>query len=126
MITSGLEDYLELIYNRISESKEVKAIDIANAFNVSRASVSEALIRLADMDLIVYEGRKGIHITDKGIEEAKRIVNAHQVLANFFVEVLGVDKISAEKNACKIEHVIDGCLLEKISEFTDKYKKFSR
>ena len=60
MITSGLEDYLELIYNSISEDKDIKAIDIANAFNVSRSSVSEALIRLADMDLIVYEGRKGI------------------------------------------------------------------
>ena len=122
MITSGLEDYLELIYNSISEDKDIKAIDIANAFNVSRSSVSEALIRLADMDLIVYEGRKGIRITQKGVEEAKRIVNAHQVLSQFFIEILGVDNVTAEKNACKIEHVIDKELLEKISEFLKIYK----
>lgn len=118
MITSGLEDYLELIYNSIVQKKDVKAIDIANAFNISRSSVSEALIRLADMDLIIYEGRKGISITPKGIDEAKRIVNTHLVLAKFFVDVLGVDEQVAEKNACKIEHVIDKELVEKISELT--------
>ena len=123
MITSGLEDYLELIYNSILQKKEVKAIDIANAFNISRSSVSEALIRLADMDLIIYEGRKGISITPKGIDEAKRIVNTHQVLAKFFVDVLGVDEQIAEKNACKVEHVIDKELVDKISEFTIFYEK---
>ena len=123
MITSGLEDYLELIYNSILQKKEVKAVDIANAFNISRSSVSEALIRLADMDLIIYEGRKGISITPKGIDEAKRIVNTHQVLAKFFVDVLGVDEQIAEKNACKVEHVIDKELVDKISEFTIFYEK---
>ena len=65
MITSGLQDYIELIYNSITENKELKAIDIANKFNISRSSVSEALIRLSDLDLILYEGRKGIKITEK-------------------------------------------------------------
>ena len=50
MITSSLEDYLEYIHNKISSEKTVKAIDVANKFNVSRPTVSEALIKLADMD----------------------------------------------------------------------------
>ena len=74
MITSSLEDYLEFIHNKILHDKQIKAVDIANHFNVSRASVSEALIRLADLDLIIYEGRKGIKITQKGIEQAKKTV----------------------------------------------------
>ena len=36
------------------QDKAIKAIDIANKFNVSRPTVSEALIRLADLDLIIY------------------------------------------------------------------------
>ena len=75
MLTKSLEDYLEFIYFFISENKDIKAVDIANKFSISRASVSEALIRLADMDLIIYEGRKGIKITQKGVEEAKKIIN---------------------------------------------------
>ena len=117
MITSGLEDYIELIYNSISNNKEIKAIDISHAFNISRPAVSEALIRLMDMDLIIYEGRKGIKITPKGIVEAKKIINKHNILYRFFKEVLGVEDELADKNACKIEHVIDEELLSKLDKF---------
>lgn len=118
MITSGLEDYLELIFNSIQEGKNIKAVDIANTFNISRPSVSEALIRLADMDLIIYEGRKGIAITKKGEEEAKKIIKKHSVLCNFFNEILNIDFETATKNACKIEHVVDDNVIEKIEKFT--------
>ena len=118
MITSGLEDYLELIYKEIKQNNDIKAIDIANRFNVSRPSVSEALIRLADLDLIIYEGRKGISITEKGVCEAKKILKKHQVLSSFFSEILGESIDIADKNACKIEHVIDQSLIEKIKKFT--------
>ena len=121
MITSGLEDYLELIYNTISQNKEIKAIDIANKFNISRPSVSEALIRLADLDLIIYEGRKGIKITQKGIEQARKIIKKHKILSDFFINVLKIDKNLAEKNACKIEHVIDDELIEKIKLYTESH-----
>jgi len=125
MLTSGLQDYLELIYNSILNNKEIKAIDIANKFNISRPSVSEALIRLADKDLIIYEGRKGIKITEKGIYEAKKIIRKHSVLCNFFNSVLGADLKSASENACRIEHVIDESLIENIKNFSDYCKKNS-
>ena len=118
MITSGLEDYLELIYKKINEQKDIKAVDIANTFNVSRPSVSEALMRLREMNLIIYEGRKGIQITSKGIVEAKKIVKKHQVLSKFFHEILGVAPDIADKNACRIEHVIERELVDKIQSFT--------
>lgn len=119
MITPGLEDYLEFIYNRIKEHKNVKAIDIANAFNISRPSVSEALIRLADLDLIIYEGRKGLKITSKGIKEAKKVVNKHKILFNFFTEILDISPETADKNACRIEHVIEKELIDRIKDFTE-------
>ncbi len=119
MLTKGLEDYLELIYKTILNNKNIKAVDIANEFNISRSSVSEALIRLADLDLIIYEGRKGIKITKKGITEAKKIINKHDILLKFFKEVLKIDYQIANKNACKIEHVADDCVLEKIKNFSD-------
>ena len=123
MITSGLEDYLELIYNAILQNKKIKAVDIANEFKISRSSVSEALIRLADIDLIIYEGRKGITITPFGIEEAQKIIKKHKTLSTFFNEILGIDKELASKNACKIEHYIDEILIEKIQKFTSFCKE---
>jgi len=122
MITKSLEDYLEYIHNKISSEKTVKAIDIANKFNVSRPTVSEALIRLADMDLIIYEGRKGIKITQKGIEQAKKTVKKHEILSSFFVNILKIDSTLADKNACKIEHVIDDELIEKMNEYIKSHE----
>lgn len=123
MITKSLEDYIEYIYTSISNDKELKAIDIAKKFNISRASVSEALIRLCELGLVIYEGRKGILVTEKGEIEAKRVIKKHQILLNFFNKTLNVEYEKASDNACKIEHVIDDdvvSILEKFNQFSDK------
>ena len=46
-LTSSLEDYLECTYNCIKKNGSVKAVEIAKKLNVSRASVTEALNKLA-------------------------------------------------------------------------------
>ena len=123
MITKSLEDYIEYIYTSISNDKELKAIDIAKKFNISRASVSEALIRLCELGLVIYEGRKGILVTEKGEIEAKRVIKKHQILLNFFNKTLNVEYEKASDNACKIEHVIDDdvvSILEKFNQFSNK------
>lgn len=123
MITKSLEDYIEYIYTSLSNDKELKAIDIAKKFNISRASVSEALIRLCELGLVIYEGRKGILVTEKGETEAKRVIKKHQILLNFFNKTLNVEYEKASDNACKIEHVIDDdvvSILEKFNQFSDK------
>lgn len=125
MITQGLEDYIEIIYNKISNGEDIKAVDIAHEFGVSRSSVSEALIRLADKDLIIYEGRKGIKITPKGEAEAKKVIKKHKILSEFFCDILGIDEIISQQNACKIEHVIDETVIEKIKSFSAYCKKYN-
>lgn len=122
MITKSLEDYLEFIHNKLIQDKEIKAIDIANKFKISRPSVSEALIRLADMDLIIYEGRKGIKITEKGTLQAQKTIKKHKILSDFFTKILDIDLISADNNACKIEHVIDDNIIEKMEIYIKNHE----
>ena len=55
ILSSGLEDYLECIYNNIQEKGSVKAIEISKELDVSRASVTDALHRLAQKNYINYE-----------------------------------------------------------------------
>ena len=115
-LTSSLEDYLEIIYNKIKENSKVKAIDISRELNVSRASVTEALNKLAKNGFINYEKYGQIIITDEGIKKAKEIVFLHQELTNFF-ENLGIDSIEASENACKIEHIISNNIKKRIQDF---------
>jgi len=117
MFTKSQEDYLETIYTQIQNGKNPRAIDIANEFNISRASVSEALIKLTELNLIEYESRKYIKITPKGEFEAKRILNKHKVLTKFLNEILGIEITNSNKNACRIEHVIEQEIIDKIEKF---------
>lgn len=105
-LSASLEDYLEIICNLLETSQSVKAVEIAKKLNISRASVSEALMKLAEKELIIYEGHKGITITPLGLKKAQEVILKHNTLTAFFENTLGLEKTTAEENACKIEHVI--------------------
>ena len=83
-LSASLEDYLELICNLLETSSCVKAVEIAKKLNISRASVSEALVKLADKNLIIYEGHKGITITPEGLKKAKEVILKHNTFTSFF------------------------------------------
>lgn len=116
-LSASLEDYLEIICNLLETSQSIKAVEIAKKLNISRASVSEALTRLAEKKLIVYEGHKGITITPEGEKKAKEVINKHNALTSFFEEILGFDRQVSEENACKIEHIINSEVFERIKQF---------
>ena len=116
-LTASLEDYLEIIYNSIETNNSIKAVEIAKRLNISRASVSEALTRLSDKGLIVYEGHKGITITEEGRKKAKKVIVKHNTLSAFFENTLGITKEIAEESACKMEHVISEDVFKRIAQF---------
>ena len=122
-LSSSLEDYLEVICNHIDENKTVRAVDISKKLNVSRASVTEALKKLASKGMLLYDRYGSITMTEKGIKEAQRVVSKHTSLQKFFEKVLGLETEEASQNACRIEHVISEKAFEKISEFTENYIK---
>lgn len=121
-LTSGLEDYIEVISNHLKYHQKVRAIDISRELNVSRASVSEALKRLADMGLINYSRYDVISITEEGEKAAQRVINRHNLLKSFFTEILGLKDNEAAENACKIEHVITENVYNRLTD----YVKFNR
>lgn len=118
LLTSSLEDYLEIIYNFEKSENSIRAIDISKELNISRASVAEALRKLVSKGLITYN--KNIKLTDEGKKMASSVVSKHRVLQTFFEEVLKLDSQEASDNACRIEHVISQAAFDKIADFIKK------
>lgn len=116
-LSASLEDYLEIICNLLETSQSVKAVEIAKKLNISRAAVSEALTKLADKDYILYQGHKGITITEKGLKKAQEVIDKHNTLTSFFMNILNLEQEEAITNACKIEHVISDELFSKLKKF---------
>lgn len=119
-LTASLEDYLEVIYNHDDLINNIRPIDISKKLNVSRASVSEALKKLATKGYISYGRYDNIVLTDNGIKMAQKISSKHRVLQLFFENILGLSSEEASINACRIEHVISENAYIKISEYIAK------
>ena len=79
-LTASLEDYLEIICNYDNSEKKIRAIDISKELKVSRASVTEALKKLASKNYITYGRYDNIALTDEGRQIALQIVSKHTIL----------------------------------------------
>ncbi|OPY79168.1 MAG: Transcriptional regulator MntR [Syntrophorhabdus sp. PtaU1.Bin058] len=118
-LTASLEDYLEAIFHIIAEKHAVKPRDIAKRLKVSYASVTGALRALAEKRMIHYTPYDLITLTETGETAAKDVVRRHEVLKDFFVEVLAVPDADADTAACLMEHSIPKAIVERFIEFVE-------
>ena len=107
------EMYLETILMLSEKQGKVRAIDIANAMDFSKPSVSRALGILRSSDFITIDNGGLITLTEKGETLAKKIYDRHKVVSNMLTS-LGVSEITAQADACKIEHDISDETFEAI------------
>lgn len=119
VLTASLEDYLEAIFQIISEKSAVRPKDIAARLRVSGASVTGALRSLALKELINYAPYDEITLTSAGRAAAKDVVRRHEVLRDFFVKVLAVEEDHADQAACRMEHSIPRDILERFVRFVE-------
>ena len=99
------EDYLEAILILHNQKGAVRSVDVARHMDVSKPSVSHAVTTLRDGGFLTMDEDYFLHLTDLGREVAEKIYERHC----FFTEKLiaaGVDEQIAERDACRIEHVI--------------------
>lgn len=116
-ITGSLEDYLETIFRILGRSAVARVRDIAEELDVSPASVTPAMKRLAEKELIRYSKRNYIELTEKGLLIARRTMTSHKLLSRFLTEILGIDREQAENDACEMEHFLSESSMERLAAF---------
>ena len=119
LLESG-ENYLETILVLTKRNGSVRSIDIAEEMNFTKASVSRAMSILKRDNYIIMEPDGRILLTKDGQKKAAAVYDRHVTLTRFINELLGVDEKIAEKDACRIEHVISEETLKAISEKLDE------
>ena len=119
-IHESAEMYLETIYTLSLNSTCVRSIDVAEALNYSRPSVSRAVGLLKKDGYLKMDEDGLLTLTEKGRALAERIYERHTVLAAA-LEALGVDKETAAEDACKIEHDISDRTFEAIKAHMKTY-----
>ena len=109
------EDYLEAILVLHKKAGMVRSVDVARHLDVSKPSVCHAVATLRDGGSLTMDVDYFLHLTDIGREVAEQIYEKHR----FFTERLiaaGVAPETAERDACRIEHVISDESFQKLKK----------
>jgi len=122
-LTASQEDYLEAIYHISSEKEVARAKDISKYLDVRASSVTGALRVLSKMGLINYAPYDLISLTGEGIVAARDIVQRHEALEKFLVNVLGVEPREADEAACKMEHAVPREIINRLVKYSEYVEK---
>ncbi|MBS5915814.1 MAG: metal-dependent transcriptional regulator [Clostridia bacterium] len=109
------EDYLECILRLQNRQGDVKSIDVANAMNYSKPSISRAMKILAEKGFIQMDKKKYIHLTEEGLKKAEAVYKRHLLIKEALITLLDVSPETAEQDACRIEHIVSQETVDKLS-----------
>lgn len=120
LLSASMQDYLEAILEIEVDGNVVRITDIANKLKIAKASVNQTINKLKEIGLVCQKTYGPVELTEDGREMADRIIQRHRKLRQFLVEVLGVDSLVAEKDACLMEHAVSSQTMERLTEFLSK------
>lgn len=111
------ENYLEVILDIQREQGRVRSVEVARRVGVSRASVSKALGVLREAGLVEPSFYGAVVLTEAGFRRAKEVRARHDLLCRFLRDGLGVPAEIAERDACRIEHIVSREMLAHVSRW---------
>ena len=133
LLTPSMEDYLEMIYRCSVNDKFVRLNKIAQMLNVRDSSASKMMKKLGELSFINYEKYGIIQLTNKGLETGKYLLDRHNIIENFLINLGSNNEVLAETEL--IEHVISNETVQKIymlnmffkenKDILDKYQHFN-
>ena len=117
-LTDAVEDYLKAIYKLSATGGRVTTKELASRLNVSPASVTGMVKRLASCDpsWVDYQKHRGVLLTPEGKRAALEIIRHHRLIEMFLHEVLGYPWEDVHDEAERLEHVISEKFEERIAD----------
>lgn len=115
----SVEDYLETILILSEEKPVVRSVDIANETGFSKPSISIAVKNMKAKNYITVSDEGYITLSESGRDIAERVYERHKFFRKWLIS-LGVDKETANDDACRIEHVITKESFEAIRNSVEK------
>lgn len=113
------EMYLEVIYNIEQNNEVIRSIDVAKELGYSKPSINRAINKLKQDGLISQEPYGHITMTKIGRDIAKRIKNRHVYLTEYLMLSLGLVRLTAEADACRIEHIVSKETMDAVRNYVD-------
>jgi len=123
--SQSAEDYLERIHELIEEKGYARVVDIATSLAVKQASVTSMVQKLAELGYLNYEKYRGLILTDKGREVARKIQMRHLTLSRFF-SLFDLDAETQKRDIEGMEHHLSPdtvAILADLAVYFEKHPK---
>ena len=108
--------YLEAIYYMWFEKEPLRSARLADWLGVSRPTVAIGLRRMTRDGLVRMNGRKEIELTEAGLRAAESIVRRHRIMERWLTDVLGLDWVTADAEAARLEHAVSEVVEQRLFE----------
>lgn len=119
-LSQAEENYLKAIYKISSEEGvPVSNNSISVEMSTSAASVTDMINRLSQKELVHYQKRKGVRLTEAGATTATHLVRKHRLWETFLVEKLNFTWDEVHELAEQLEHIKSRELINRLDEFLD-------
>ncbi|SVC34056.1 uncharacterized protein METZ01_LOCUS286910, partial [marine metagenome] len=119
MLSEAVQDYLKVIY-KLSRAPEAAAMVsttlIAERMEVSAASATNMIKKLAELRLLEHRPYQGVELTPSGVKMALEIVRHHRLLELYLRQALGYNWDTVDAEAERLEHAISEDFEDRIDE----------
>lgn len=115
------EDYLEAVYV-LSKQHDVRIVDLAVRLERKLPTVSVAVRELGKKEYVSRDERGRVSLTEKGKQVAEKVYGRHCYYRDLLVRA-GVEPEQAEREGCRMEHVLSDASHQKLKEYIGKLEK---
>ena len=112
----SVEDYLKTIWE-VSGAGVASTKDVAERLLIAPPSVTNMFVRLREMGFVEYERYRGVSLTERGREEALRLVRRHRLIETFLLQHLGYSWDEVHEEAERLEHAVSDGFTERLAEY---------
>jgi len=123
VLSSSMEDYIEMIYRLSCESNDLRVNDLSEALNVQPPSTTKMIKRLSKEGYVFYEKYGLIKLTQKGNDIGSYLLKRHKTVSDF-LNIIGINENLLEQTE-KLEHAVNEEILIKINKLTKFLKNSS-
>ena len=110
----SVQDYLKALYKLQQHDTPVSTNVLAERLQVAPASATAMIKKLAEAKLVEHIPYQGCRLTDKGHQQALKMVRRHRIIEQFLQQVLhyGLDEVDEEAEV--LEHAVSDKLVERM------------
>lgn len=115
-LSRAAEDCLLLVHRLSERQVPPTTSGLARSLGVADSTVTAMLHRLSKLQLLNYQARKLLSLTESGKREAQRLIRRHRLIETYLWVHLGYSLSEVHDEAERLEHVVTDKFVDAVAK----------